>query len=144
MAYKSSTQPFCRCCGNPIPKVTERIETGRAHDPKHTTGRLMLYSKAECQRQTNLTVVSVRFWRPNIFEHMSDDERAEAKKARPYVMHFDVWDGESYRDQHFCKGGCADTFGRMAARMTDIRTRAYNDAVKRHSERRANPSRTKR
>lgn len=137
MPYTSSTQPFCRTCGNPIPKVTERIETGRPGDPRHTINRLMLYSKAECQRHTNLTVVSVRYWRPNIYEHMSDEEREAAKKAKRYVTSFDVWDGESYREQHFCKGGCAEAFGRMAARESNLHTRAYNDAVRAHAAKRA-------
>lgn len=102
--------PLCRYCGQPIPKRTQHIwvrDADRLMDggpTKYVLGPL--YTKADCQRHSNHQVVSVSYRTPG----------APPDGGRRRVSHFTVWDGESYADEFFCKGACAQLFGRLMAR----------------------------
>ena len=132
MIYKSTVQPLCRCCGNAIGKRTE-THWICAENPEQrgsiATNPLYHYIKPgehwptnveEVQQRGNLKVVSVRraSW-------------SKDKDRRKQVASFTVWDGKSYDDEFFCKGACAQDFGRMAAKSGKVASVAYNDAIKR-------------
>lgn len=101
------TGPLCRYCGKPIPKVTHCVWFGA------TTERRDRYSthlaapepatKAEAQRLVNQRIVSVR--------------RNSYGAGNGLINQVTTWDGESYRDQHFCNQAHAADFGRAAAAM---------------------------
>ncbi len=55
----------------------------------------------ECQRRTNLLVISTHGFRT-------------LDKAQ-YIESFTTWDGESYDDPHFCRSSCVAAYGRRAA-----------------------------
>ena len=125
MAFKSPTQPYCRCCGGPIGKRTENHyfgagETSMAADPARNHAEKPT-TKAEAQRLINGRVVGIRRW----------DFQGEN-----YVQFASVWDGESYDDHLFCKQACAVAFGRMCAtEYPAIETqRAATARAKRHKD----------
>lgn len=120
--FKSKTQPLCRCCGKAIKKRTVAFIVDK-HPPgpnvHHTNSEFWrhVYSdplpktKADCQRLTNLEVVSLR-------KHNGD------------VVHFGAWDGESYDDEFFCTGGCAQRWGYVMAELYPNRvSKSYNEAL---------------
>jgi hypothetical protein len=107
MSVRSPTQPYCRCCGKPIPKATDSVYFGRSqdlHDRSPTRGYLpdKPTTKEEAQRLVNAKIISVKRW---------------AYQGEDYVHTVGTWDGESYRDATFCTARCAEAFGRMAARL---------------------------
>lgn len=119
MSFKSPTQPYCRCCGLPIGKRTERHLFGqsrregvagqdRNHPERPTT-------RQEAQRYLNGRVMSISHYRPG--------------HAEDYIFAASTWDGESYTDHLFCKQACAVAFGRMCAtEYPQIRTRTAEAA----------------
>lgn len=111
--------PLCRCCGKPIPKRTVN------HYPKPGHGKLPR-SKEDCQRLTNHKVVSVSYH--------EDTPYMREKGFAGTVERFSTWDGESYTDDLFCKTACAEAFGRMAATLDAITTKAYVAAMKRRRQ----------
>jgi hypothetical protein len=120
-------QPFCHCCGKPIPKYTELhfVRNPRGGSPKDSIEG-PIYSKAEAQAKVNTiqnalrTVVSVRY-------SQDYDMNADSNVGPRYVSSFYTWDGESYRDEFFCSGPCVDRFAYIMARAGWC-TNLYNDA----------------
>ncbi len=115
MTYKSAKRPVCRSCGRPIAKSTFTYYL-RAPDPNVTQhgGNLDFAgsktldvdaypaTKAEAQRLVPEQIVSVSHgW-----------SASEGKIAR-----FSTWDGESWKDEFFCGGVCAQRYGYRMARM---------------------------
>jgi len=129
MAFKSSIAPLCRYCAKPIPKLTRNVSlrTGapqpsdNASAPFSRTVRVaeLPRSKAECQRLTNGHIVSVSYHRSEVYRP-EDKDRVDG---------FTEWDGESYRDEFFCKGVCAQSFGYACARHGQA-TQRYNAAIR--------------
>lgn len=113
-------RPLCRYCGNPIPKRTNLVFVLDADSVQRITPFVPgpLYSKAECQRQTNQQVASVSY-------RLRHNERR--------VSHFTTWDSESYADKYFCKGACAQQFAYLMASNGHC-TAVYNAAVARQRE----------
>ena len=70
-----------------------------------------LINRADCQRHTNMKVVSVSYW------------PVASKKGR-VVSSFGEWDGKSYLvvAGYFCTGTCAQVFGQVAAKAGFRRT----------------------
>lgn len=101
-------QPFCRCCGKPIRKRTRLVYIETKASDQRYDGSFIRYAvvapdarprtKADCQRLTNQQVVAVQ----------RDD-------TKEFIRLFHEWDGESYQDDLFCTGTCAQAFGRAAA-----------------------------
>lgn len=97
-------RPLCVCCGKPIPKRTDLVWV---RDPDSIQGGVQphvagpLYSKADCQRLSNHQVASVSYM---------------PRHGERRVSHFTVWNGESYVDEFFCKGSCANRFAYVMAR----------------------------
>lgn len=127
MVYKSPTQPYCRVCGKAIAKYTRHVwvkpEASRSHGG--TFGETMYFtpedyplSKADCQRLTNLQVISVNY--QTLYKEKPDGswlyEDGERVVDRKVIYYFGTWDGESYRDEFFCNGDHAKQFAYMAAR----------------------------
>lgn len=109
MDFKSSTRPKCVCCGGPIAKRTWthwfRLAEHRG-DPIDRTHVVEKYptTRAECQAFVNEQVVSIR--------------RYPDGDARLGSVHcFSTWDGESYVDEFFCTGTCAQSYGYKMARL---------------------------
>ena len=113
MTFQSPTQPLCRCCGKPIPKATRsQYFSDRPNTPHAICLDKLPANKAEAQRYINQAVIGVSRHRDGVY--------AAA-----------IWDGESYKDDLFCKDRCAVTFGRLAARsQPDLQTVAYVRALK--------------
>lgn len=117
--FKSATQPYCRCCGTPIKKYTdsrwchEPDSDPQFHSSQHGRDVVGTFrNKADCQRVSNLPVVSVSY-----------------NHDRTKITRFTVWDGESYWAEFFCSGTCSHAFAVMAARSNpDLVTKAYNAA----------------
>lgn len=108
MTVRSATQPFCRCCGKPIPKTTDSVYFGQGKLPDKPT------TKEEAQRLVNAKIISVRRW---------------TFQGEDFIHSVGTWDGESYRDDTFCTVRCAEAFGRMAARhFPDLETLAAQKA----------------
>lgn len=103
--------PLCRYCGKTISKKTVTVYFSQnMHDRKECPK-----DKAEAQKLFNEKVVLVRF-------KEIDGERS--------VSRVDLWDGESYRDKHFCKDLCAQFFGRMMAEHNKtVSTTSYFKAL---------------
>lgn len=125
MIHKSSTQPFCRYCGNPIRKATNTIWFGResASTIHSSITRIPAFpvDQADAQRYSNARIVSVRY---------SVAFQTERQGHR-YVETATTWDGESYQDEFFDTGNCAQAFGRLMARLGHC-TVKYNNAVRAH------------
>lgn len=88
MRHRSPHRPHCRQCNKPIRKWTDTVYPAKGD----------CRSKADCQKLTNQSVVSVSYW------------------VDGSVMRFSTWDGESYDDPYFCSGKCAEIFGYRAAK----------------------------
>jgi len=136
MRYKSDTQPLCRCCGKPIAKSTRIVwlrrpsSTGPSNSDFSRTMEVDSFptSREECQRLTNWQVTALSYWK---------SEEGEAR----HVTSFHEWDGESWKDEFFCTGTCAEAFARMCARhqtgerpLVRLWTQAYSDAVARRNQ----------
>lgn len=131
--FKSATQPLCRYCGDRIRKhaVTvylkrERSEYDRDHPgfSRHIYTAEPIKSKADCEKQTNQTVIAVKWDRPTI----STDTGYARAPDRDQIASFSEWDGESYIDQFFCNGDHAKRFAYVMAR-TGYQTQACANAI---------------
>jgi len=136
-------RPLCRCCGKPIPKRTTYVTFGVAPvEVGKGRGRTERpNNRAEVQRYVNGEVVSVRFsttarvnGEPITDGHWSKDCAPNAVSVRTivvpkYVDQATCWDGESYTDPYFCKGLCAQRYGRFAIEHPGYDTKAYADAL---------------
>ena len=107
--------PRCLNCGDPLRKQTRTVSVER-HDssvpwrPTDDFSRTIrpevhLLNKADCQRNSNMEVLSVNYWPATT---------PEGKR----VMSFTEWDGQSYVTTagYFCNGPCAQSFARHAAK----------------------------
>jgi hypothetical protein len=131
--FKSNKQPLCRACGKPIAKYTttayvvpeldERYHRNNSYS-RYIYANPPLVSKADCQRVSNQQVMSIKYT-------IDTDAHFEPIPGSRHVHLFTEWDGESYTDEFFCSGACAQDFGRMAARSGKIQSVAYVDAIKR-------------
>jgi hypothetical protein len=112
VAFKSDTQPLCRCCGKPIKKTTVKHYI-RDTEPAHRHGESFII---DCQRRVNDKVVSV--------------SRGGSWSTDKSIRDFTTWDGESYDNKHFCTGACATRWGYiMAEAYPDVVSKAYNAAM---------------
>lgn len=126
MTFKSHRQPLCRACGKKIGKRTEDIyvydKPPKTHFSdgtpcnvfKHIVGKFR--SKEEIQPFVNEKIVSVA--------RSLDGE---------FIHRLSVWDGESYKDEFFCKGTCAHAYAYMMAKAEPrhgIVSVAYNDSLR--------------
>lgn len=112
MAFpKLKEQPLCRNCGKPIRKETT------SHYRSMHAGKEGWKTLADAQRQFNEKIISHKW---------STDE--EGKRTAIFVVH--TWDGESYSDDLFCSGKCAESFGRAVARQNKLAMPKYHEAMK--------------
>lgn len=114
MPGRDPNRPRCLTCGAAIPKLMESwsISPATANGRRNGDsdyGKRTLYfdadapnrprTLADCQRFTNSRVHRINGYLSGV------------------VSSFTAWDGESYISPHFCKNGCAEAFGRKAARL---------------------------
>lgn len=126
MKFKSSIQPLCRACGKPIAKHTRSIYFGASPGSSGSmieSGQSRFdkpRSRAEAQRLVNEQITS-HTWR-------RVSRNGERLPEEDYIDRINVWDGETYEDEFFCKQNCAADLGRAMARQ-DWYLRPYKDAV---------------
>lgn len=134
--HKGHLPPLCRYCGGQIAKYTTRTWVREKEPPSRGGSAYLiitekLRSKADCQKHSNLPVVSVSY---------SYDTDANFERTGPrHVTDFTTWDGESYVDEFFCKGPCAHGYARMMAVAGDngrhkLESVAYRDAINRRGK----------
>ena len=112
--------PLCRYCGEPIAKATrtvwlhdrpltehERCDGGMIF--RHLFVEQLPPTIEDCRKLTNWEVLAV-------------------KRSRGTVDLFSEWDGQSYKDQYFCKADHAKRFG-YAAAASGQGMPAYNKAM---------------
>ena len=117
---KSATQPRCYWCDKPIKKWTE-WHNRRNHGDKRDAP---LYSKADCQRLTNGTVVSIRYEDPRrVWNEETGDYDPAPTGEKRLASAFYSWDGESYSDDLFCTREHAELLGRAIARRAATASR---------------------
>jgi hypothetical protein len=108
----SKTQPFCRCCGKPIQKMTRTVFMERKARPesvnswsRHVIGEAI--TKADCQRFTNGQVVSVQYGEWSVDPELHNRMTLSGRETKRVVRSFGEWDGESYKSLLFCSDPCA-------------------------------------
>jgi len=127
--FKSATRPLCRCCGKPIAMYTRLVWVNEAGSGRQEiandfsrsiTVDKRPTSREECQRLTNWKVTAVSYFDPR----------------RRSISSFHEWDGESWKDEFFCTGTCAQEFGRLCAQhqtgpkpLCRVYTKAWHEAV---------------
>lgn len=131
-----TTPPRCRYCGKPIAKQTRSVNMTTPESLEQYAYQRQLSAfqrwiakpkdewprtKADCQRLSNWTVVSVSR------DHRWDKARDEVDKS--FIGSWSEWDGESYADRYFCSGDHAKAFGYRCAEQ-GMATQAYHDATK--------------
>src|SRR3974390_2742532 len=129
--FKTGKQPLCRCCGKPIAKVATTVYIEKNPDftrplanwSRHIFSGMPVLNKADCQRHTNQTIVSLGY----TSDYNMDTDKHDNRRVR----WFTEWDGETYKDKYFCTVSCAQSFGRLAAQHTDLHTVAYHKATQR-------------
>lgn len=98
LRLEQSQPPLCCNCGGPIAKRTRMIMFGGSNyrderfEGKPTT-------REEAQKYTNGVITSHRW-----------------SADGSYILHANVWDGESYVDDYFCTNRCAIAYARHHAR----------------------------
>jgi hypothetical protein len=119
VTYRSSKQPYCLWCHKRIPKTTTHHLTSKTTFEFTTSAPVTL---EDLKKLTNEQIVSVKYHYEN--ESYEDMTPAEIY-AKRYVRHvsgrrtiyaYTTWDGLSYKDEFFCNGEHARTFGYAAAR----------------------------
>lgn len=135
--FKARIQPLCRACGGPIPKVTRsvyieskplseyHIKSNKEALTNSFSSRYIhatdVKTKEQCQKLTNCVVMAVRF----------NKENAWSLSKEPYVRqvyYFTEWDGETYKDEYFCKDPCAVKLAYAAVANGTV-LKAYNTAM---------------
>jgi hypothetical protein len=110
-------QPYCRNCARPIRKSTEVVYFGRSANETISQRRPEKpRSIAEVRALFNEQVVSVGW------EHR--------RHSLGYIDKAYLWDGESYVDEFFCTGACAQAFGYIMARRGYSMPEAYVKKMK--------------
>lgn len=106
MPFKSNVQPYCRCCGKPVAKTTEKVYFGPTN--KMLNGAYfavrsddMPLTKEDAQRLLNEKVVSVKYYDPE------KGTLTSGVGSPKHVESVTTWDGESYKDEFFCSDPCA-------------------------------------
>jgi hypothetical protein len=103
---KLSAGPLCRHCGKPIAKMTGVLRFGATSDQDYgaywTDSTARPRNKAEAQTLTNLQILR--------YTTVGDPD------GTGFFAKASTWDGESYRDQFFCKDECAIDFARLMAK----------------------------
>lgn len=128
----SATQPFCRWCGKALKKATRTVWIESVDSRNKDSCRDSIYSryvfvtpkptsKAECQRLSNLHVISVQY----VPEYKMGDHVGRV------VRSFGEWDGQSYETilDYFCSNVCAAALGRAAYRDRNICGPEYLKAI---------------
>lgn len=120
MSYRSAVRPLCRTCGKGIAKRTTHHTFGYSgaqaeRTPYWVEHPEVVHSKEEAQRYINEPIVSVR--------------------GGYRCISVSSWDGESWKDEFFCTGSCAQTFGYFAMRHPGAETKAYADAIRKRKTR---------
>jgi hypothetical protein len=118
----------CLNCGKPIEKATQTVYLRKSspHDGVIKDGATVVerfpQTKAEAQRMTNETIISVA--RERLYD--SDTETWSDGGIRRFA----TWDGKSYspRYRYFCTNHCAGEFGRLAAQQ-GLRRKAKTEAA---------------
>jgi hypothetical protein len=87
----------CLCCNTPLSPKAEWHSLAR-HERISTI--------EECQRRTNAQVVGLRGY-----------DAVHDRELWPYAEYYLTWDGETYKDPHFCNSICAAKWGREQAAM---------------------------
>jgi hypothetical protein len=124
--FKSNKQVFCRWCGKRIAKHATHVNVREepSHYDRKSSWNDYIYlgkgnrlrSKTECQKHTNQKILSVSY-RDQWIDDVNDR----------YVSYFNIWDGESYVNEFFCSGTCAQQMGRAAA-AKGFSTKAWRTA----------------
>lgn len=121
MTFKSSTQPFCRCCGKAIRKYTTVISFGNEQPRRDyfwETRTERPKDREAAAAFTNQRIVSLSWC----------SEYAAEKYGR-YIHKVTVWDGESYAaEEFFCANRCAQALARSVAKQ-GFSTKAYRGAL---------------
>lgn len=119
MTFKSTTQPHCRYCGKPIRKHTRTVWINGGFLPgndsdssRHVVVDPPPRTAADCERLTNWQVLSVR-----------------RSRGGDTISRFSEWDGESYADEFFCTGTCAQAMGYAACRTHNLATQSWRKAT---------------
>jgi hypothetical protein len=93
-------------CGHEMEDLSEQEERPEGLRKVDSSGNITIWTarppktKAECQRFTNHTVLSV-------------------KRGDDAIREFSFWDGETYEDEFFDNGRCAQRQGYASARHGD-------------------------
>jgi hypothetical protein len=130
MTVTSKTQPLCRNCGKPIRKSTRTIRFGARADsdrpwPYGIERTAKPTSFEEAARLTNQQIVGVRWTVPS---RLKDGDFVDTGEPR-FISEAFVWDGETFDDDLFDTGRCAQEFGRNVARSHNLAAPAYNRAI---------------
>jgi hypothetical protein len=103
----SSAPPLCRYCGKPLAKRTSShyVKNDKYGEPFIDSPK----TKADCQKLTNETVISVAY-----------HKRLRDGSGARHVWHYSTWDGESYESVYgagfFCTQVCAVHFANLHAK----------------------------
>lgn len=126
----SAPAPLCRYCGKPIGKetrivypvleLTKYMRNNNTQFIRYLVVPAFPKSKAECQALTNWTVVATKW------AEVYDDDHVLSK---PYIRIFHEWDGSSYKDEYFCNGAHAKSFGYVMA-CAGYGTQSFNKALR--------------
>lgn len=121
--FKAKTQPHCRYCGKPIRKHVRTVYVHKASPSSTYNSATTEFSRTlvldtlpatmqDCARLTNWHVVSVR-----------------KSYQGGGIGRFGEWDGESWIDEFFCSGSCAQGMGYAACRDHSLVTKAWRKAT---------------
>lgn len=133
MDYKSPTQPLCRACGKPIPKHTNKVSFGETYSKRFQNTRPV--SIEEARKLVNTQIVARRWTTPTRLEQGEYVPTGEPR----FISEISTWDRESYIDEFFCKGACAQSYAYMCVSSPNNKAKsaAYSNALDRQAKRKA-------
>ena len=103
-----SGAPLCRYCGKPIQKSTKVVYFGEQTERRNSWSTHLTApypaTRAEAQKLVNEQIVAVR---------------KGYGESEGLISHVHTWDGESYRDAHFCNADHARRFAYAVVNMKD-------------------------
>lgn len=112
--------PLCRYCGKAIRKHTKWVFLRLRDNRTDYKGAIEVdawpQTKEECQKYTNLQVISVK--RHRHFDSSTDTVTDLG------IDQFSTWDGETYVSEFFCNGDHARRFAYVMAKAGQA-TKAY-------------------